>query len=546
MEPPSSPTNGTNLPRSSGSSTRLVVDDVTSLTSFNPFSEEDENDQSSYAIVSSLFSRVKNSFSTPLSSAVSGTPGPAPPPNTTSSTPVSDQRRVVERVQQTQLTNPLARTVADKLRARIAGPSLAPPLVSAIPAISEIQTYNTDYEKSYGKGGTPYSPATEAQEGGLLGSGIPGFPIQDDARSIHTSASLKRSASVSKVIRRIRGEGVSNICRCSSSHHISGLSRDYWMDDEDCKECYDCKSVFTAWRRKHHCRICGKWIARRYCKMIIIRYAGQIFCSRCASHIIRGMKFGHEGMLRVCNLCLEKLNLEDDEDDDRRSVNSNISTPYTSHILDQHLSAYGQRSQSPFMASQHLTRSDEPFNLYSISETRRHFSGSEGSGFGSRPLTPGDTERGNIWEDNVDAQPAPFRRAPADEERDPVVEAESYQDQSPTRPISRTKTPVDLQIVTADTTNGSKSTIQFPGSSPEHGLDSPYPSSLLRSRVNSYADTDAPTPFMRSRVQSRLNELNIGDVGWRTRRESTAYAFKPLLSAILVSLMPLKLCSRTQ
>lgn len=29
------------------------------------------------------------------------------------------------------------------------------------------------------------------------------------------------------------------------------------MDDENCKECYDCKSIFTAWRRKHHCRICG-------------------------------------------------------------------------------------------------------------------------------------------------------------------------------------------------------------------------------------------------------------------------------------------------
>jgi 1-phosphatidylinositol-3-phosphate 5-kinase len=29
------------------------------------------------------------------------------------------------------------------------------------------------------------------------------------------------------------------------------------MDDDSCKECYDCKSVFTTWRRKHHCRICG-------------------------------------------------------------------------------------------------------------------------------------------------------------------------------------------------------------------------------------------------------------------------------------------------
>lgn len=43
----------------------------------------------------------------------------------------------------------------------------------------------------------------------------------------------------------------------ASSNVLLGLSRDYWMDDELCKECYDCKSVFTTWRRKHHCRICG-------------------------------------------------------------------------------------------------------------------------------------------------------------------------------------------------------------------------------------------------------------------------------------------------
>ena len=36
------------------------------------------------------------------------------------------------------------------------------------------------------------------------------------------------------------------------------------MDDENCKECYDCKSVFTTWRRKHHCRICGESISFGY------------------------------------------------------------------------------------------------------------------------------------------------------------------------------------------------------------------------------------------------------------------------------------------
>lgn len=39
---------------------------------------------------------------------------------------------------------------------------------------------------------------------------------------------------------------------------LPGLSRHYWMEDENCKECYDCKSEFTTWRRKHHCRICGQ------------------------------------------------------------------------------------------------------------------------------------------------------------------------------------------------------------------------------------------------------------------------------------------------
>jgi 1-phosphatidylinositol-3-phosphate 5-kinase len=45
-------------------------------------------------------------------------------------------------------------------------------------------------------------------DGGLYGTTIPGFSIPEDARSIRTSVSVKRSASVSKVIRRIRGEGM--------------------------------------------------------------------------------------------------------------------------------------------------------------------------------------------------------------------------------------------------------------------------------------------------------------------------------------------------
>ncbi|KAL7620457.1 Mitochondrial distribution and morphology protein 12 [Parahypoxylon ruwenzoriense] len=64
------------------------------------------------------------------------------------------------------------------------------------------------------------------------------------------------------------------------------LSKDFWMADETCKECFLCTAPFTAFRRKHHCRTCG-------C----------IFDSGCTS-IISGQRFGVQGTLRVCKPCL--------------------------------------------------------------------------------------------------------------------------------------------------------------------------------------------------------------------------------------------------
>ncbi|CAG8501415.1 14331_t:CDS:10 [Gigaspora rosea] len=80
-----------------------------------------------------------------------------------------------------------------------------------------------------------------------------------DTRSIHsiqTTASTSNNSgySFSKVIRRLRGEGV---------------NKGYWMADDTCKECYEC----------------------------------QIFCAKCASNIIPGEKFNYDGAMRVCNFC---------------------------------------------------------------------------------------------------------------------------------------------------------------------------------------------------------------------------------------------------
>lgn len=68
------------------------------------------------------------------------------------------------------------------------------------------------------------------------------------------------------------------------------LSKEYWMKDETCKECFLCGNSFSAFRRKHHCRTCG-------C----------IFDSKCTS-ITPGDRFGVDGSLRVCKTCLDIIN----------------------------------------------------------------------------------------------------------------------------------------------------------------------------------------------------------------------------------------------
>ncbi|EKC97624.1 1-phosphatidylinositol-3-phosphate 5-kinase [Trichosporon asahii var. asahii CBS 8904] len=218
---------------------------------------------------------------------------------------------------------------------------------------------------------------------------VPGFQLPaDDTRSVRSFALAKRPGSVSKIIRRMRGEG---------------LSKHYWMADENCKECYDCKSVsdqicvrsdwqvFTTWRRKHHCRICG-----------------QIFCGRCASNIIGARRFGQDGMVRVCNLCLKIMEDYDDEDD-RRSISSGISS-----LPDRVFSPEVSYAQSPFAASQLLRSHAANESLSAIDETDvpRYWNRDP-----DRPFTPegvseagSDTEEDGLWTGARPSTAAPFRR----------------------------------------------------------------------------------------------------------------------------------------
>ena len=192
---------------SRSNSSRLPDDSLASLTSFNPFSEEDE--QSSYTLVTSLFSRMKNSLAAPLS-AVSSASLPAPNNQQHGGGTYEQRRPSANTLQNTQPNFSARSSIADRPNSLTAVSSslLAPPLVSLTPVVSEAPSFSTEYDRTPSRNGL-YTPIFETPDGGMFGTSIPGFPIQDDARSIRTSTSFNRSGSVSKVIRRIRGEGAS-------------------------------------------------------------------------------------------------------------------------------------------------------------------------------------------------------------------------------------------------------------------------------------------------------------------------------------------------
>jgi 1-phosphatidylinositol-3-phosphate 5-kinase len=81
------------------------------------------------------------------------------------------------------------------------------------------------------------------------------------------------------------------------------LSREFWMRDENAKDCFHCGEPFSTFRRKHHCRTCG-----------------QIFDNKCTV-LIDGMHFGSSGSVRVCKPCEAIINAHDDDSSDESIEN---------------------------------------------------------------------------------------------------------------------------------------------------------------------------------------------------------------------------------
>ncbi|WWC88696.1 uncharacterized protein L201_003609 [Kwoniella dendrophila CBS 6074] len=376
-----------------------------------------------------------------------------------------------------------------------------------------------------------------------LGNYVPGFPLnQDDTKSIKSlnfgnqigggggfGGFVKKQNSVSKIIRRIRGEG---------------LSKHYWMADESCKECYDCKSIFTAWRRKHHCRICG-----------------QIFCSRCASNIIGARRFGQDGAVRVCNLCLKIMEeYRDDDEDDRRSINS-VSTsvhrfPSISDraFLDAAISPEVPYAKSPFAASQLFT-SHPNESLTAIDESSVPTRWEVESGLDT-PYTPieigdgsqlSDSEDAHTWATSRPQTAAPFRRPMEDEQKSDHIQEDDMSPEPETQqsgPSSPENSASGLQSrgEPAKRMNASQQglsvppRVEFPRTdtmSTDGGLDLRVPLTRM--------DSNLPLIGLRTRLSSRASQGGLtalldsekSEGLWRARSHSFAHRPELLSGASL-------------
>ncbi|KAF8683231.1 Translation initiation factor IF-2, N-terminal region [Rhizoctonia solani] len=588
-------------------SIRATMDSPVTLTTHNPFEDDDLGGQGGYALVTSIFSKMKNTFvaTGPSGATTTSVPTPSVIVPTTGENTNKPANKAVNKV--TSPTNPPSPVRAPSLKPatkslKPGGSNPAPPLVSFAPIAVEQPRYIAE--------GASIAPQTYEGVEGIYGTSIPGFAIPDDARSVRTVASTKRGASISKVIRRLRGEETTG-----------------WMMNI-------ARSVTTA----------------RACSQL-----GDVNITvGCAANIISSTRFGQEGMIRVCNLCLQVLEDEGlDDDDDRRSVTSAATSapvyhPFHYHQRSMSLSQSYQ-PPSPFSATG-PRRTDEPFPLFSRGDLslRHRLQYRAHDSDDSRPQTPTEI----LFSPEPAPAPAPFRRGANDDELEVGEEGmgekemELYLERTsrnssngarrnvavgegkggkafafpgPTSgvvdspgalqletgaavmdqtaaiiPNAAASTPglsaLNQTAPTNTSTPNTESSILFPASasSPEtpaglvpipgigprrdsasaFGRERPRLGSGDRLRLNSFGNrlesftggrmdsfhsshAGDRTPYLRSRVHSRLGEFSPisaeGDLGWRTRRESSAYAAElNAVSMFHLRIMIRQLLSRAQ
>ena len=96
------------------------------------------------------------------------------------------------------------------------------------------------------------------------------------------------------------------------------ISKEFWMKDENARDCFYCGDPFSTFRRKHHCRTCG-----------------QIFDAKCTV-TVQGKPFGQSGTLRLCKPCDAMIYGSDDDSTVFTDEDEPIRSPIAgAHVQDQ-------------------------------------------------------------------------------------------------------------------------------------------------------------------------------------------------------------------
>jgi 1-phosphatidylinositol-3-phosphate 5-kinase len=161
--------------------------------------------------------------------------------------------------------------------------------------------------------------APEPQRPPLLKVGpshLPGFhpsraASSDGVSSVMTSSTIRNAAAapIDEIQRHSRGGPAVDSMPKSAFAQMRRkiLAKEFWMKDENAKDCFNCGATFNTWRRKHHCRTCG-----------------QIFDSKCTS-IISGKMFGQASSLKVCKPCEVIIYGHDDDSSDYTDEGDQVS-----------------------------------------------------------------------------------------------------------------------------------------------------------------------------------------------------------------------------
>ncbi|QDS68694.1 hypothetical protein FKW77_002785 [Venturia effusa] len=117
------------------------------------------------------------------------------------------------------------------------------------------------------------------------------------------------------------------------------LAKELWMRDENAKDCFYCGDTFSAFRRKHHCRICGN-----------------IFDAKCTS-LVPGKNFGQSGRLRICKPCEAIVHGTDDDSSvysDDLSLSGHPVSPRVPADYDQWQNAFSISSSDLRVGDDHM------------------------------------------------------------------------------------------------------------------------------------------------------------------------------------------------